>query len=98
MRTSSGLAGIWLISVSLWGNLIIWKGISETLHKTVSNTTSVICKLSFLPQGDCLTFSKHLISFELQHCGTLVQSLIANRRDHTPIILSPKMSQIEIIL
>ena len=69
MRTSSGLAGISLINVSLWDNLIIWKGNGETLHKTVSNTTSVICKLSVLPMGDYLTFSMHLISFEL-HYGT----------------------------
>ena len=72
MRTSSVLAEIWLISVSLWDNLIIWKGNGETLLKTVSNIISVICQLSVLPQGDCLTFSTHLISFELLY-GTLAQ-------------------------
>ena len=51
MRTSSGLAGISLINVSLWDNLIIWKGNGETLPKTVSNTTSIICKLSVLSHG-----------------------------------------------
>ena len=67
MRTSSGLAGISLINVSLWDNPIIWKGNGETLHKTVSNTTSIICKLSVLSHGDYLTFSMHLISFELHY-------------------------------
>ena len=67
MWISSDLAGISLINVSLWDNLIIWKGNGETLHKTVSNTTSVICKLSVLPKGDYLTFSMHLISFELYY-------------------------------
>ena len=67
MRISSDLAGISLINVSLWDNLIIWKGNGETLHKIVSNTTSVICKLSVLPKGDYLTFSTHLISFELYY-------------------------------
>ena len=67
MRASSGLAGISLISVSLWDNLITWKGNDQTLHKTVSNNKSVICKLSVLPHGDYLTFSMHLISFELHY-------------------------------
>ena len=61
MRTSSGLAGIWLTSVSLWDNLIIWKGNGESLY------ISVICKLSVLPHGDYLTFRMHLISFELHY-------------------------------
>ena len=67
MRPSSVLAGISLTNVSLWDSLIIWKGNSETLHKTVSNTISVICKLSVLSHGDYLTFSMHLSSFELHY-------------------------------